>query len=159
MSAQVTAGKPKPSLEVHFQHLTQNILHYLEKHHWFLIHQILLGQLNHTLDSVREKVWSQDSLLLESDTTAVPHISAVGQFLLLFLGPSAAASLLKHATPPRFSITALFAPQVVPNFLSPSSSSVCLSLVGQTCGRALLGMTTPSYKGWVDKEQECLSNG
>ena len=83
----------------------------------------------------------------------------MGPFLLLFLGPSAAASLLKRAMPASFRIT-LFAAGVAPDFISPSSSFVCFSLVGQTSGRALLRLATPSYKGWVDKEQEMsFSNG
>lgn len=89
--------------------------------------------------------------MLESDTTTAAHISAVGQFLLLLLGPSAAALLLKRAMLASFRIT-LFATDVAPDFISLSSPPVYFSLVGQTCGRALLRVTTPSYKGWVDKE-------
>lgn len=76
------------------------------------------------------------------------RISAVGQILLSFLGPSAAALLLKPAMPVSFRIT-LLAADVAPVFTSPGSSSVYLSLASQTSGRALLGMTPPSYKGWV----------
>lgn len=87
------------------------------------------------------------------------HISVVGQFLLMLSGPAAAASLLKCAVTASFRIT-LFAAGAVPDFISPSSSFVCFSLVGQTSGRALLRVTAPSYKSWVDKEQEMsFSNG
>lgn len=80
-------------------------------------------------------------------------ISVVGQFLLVLVGPSAAASLLKCAVTASFRIT-LFAAGAAPDFISPSSSFVCFSLVGQTSGRALLRVTAPSYKSCVDKEQE-----
>lgn len=83
----------------------------------------------------------------------------MGQFLLVLVGPSAAASLLKCAVTASFRIT-LFAAGAAPDFISPSSSFVCFSLVGQTSGRALLRVTAPSYKSCVDKEQEMsFSNG
>lgn len=90
---------------------------------------------------------------MHSDTTIGMHILVVGQFLLALVGPSAAASLLKCAMTASFRIT-LFAAGAAPDFISPSSSFVCFSLVGQTSGRALLRVTAPSYKSWVDKEQE-----
>lgn len=87
------------------------------------------------------------------------HILVVGQFLLVLVGPSATASLLKYAMTASFRIT-LFAAGAAPDFISLSSSFVCFSLVGQTSCRALLRVTAPSYKSWVDKEQEMsFSNG
>lgn len=68
------------------------------------------------------------------------HISAPGQLLLLLLGPFAAASLLKHAMPASFRIT-LSAAGVAPDFVSPSSSFVCFSLVGQISGAVQGGNT------------------
>lgn len=68
------------------------------------------------------------------------HISALGQFMLVLLELFADASLLKHAIPASFRIT-LSAAGVAPDFISPSSSFVCFSLVGQISGAVQGGNT------------------